>query len=35
MNVLSDDVLISVPTKCSEWVVYAERVTYSNKNECI
>ena len=24
----SDDVLISVLTKCGEWVVYAERVTY-------
>jgi len=25
---LSDDVLISASTKCGDWVVYAERVTY-------
>ena len=28
INVLSDGVLISVSTKCGEWVVYPERVTY-------
>ena len=28
INELSDGVLISVSTKCSEWLVYPERVTY-------
>ena len=28
INVFSDGVLISVSTKCGEWVVYPERVTY-------
>jgi len=32
MNVLSDGVLISVSTKCGEWVVYPEKVTYFNDN---
>jgi len=27
INVLSDSVLISVSTKCGEWVVYLERVS--------
>ena len=29
INVFSDGVLISVSTKCGEWVVYPERVTYN------
>ena len=28
MNVLSDCLIISVSTKCGEWVVYSERVTF-------
>jgi len=28
MKVLSDCLIISVSTKCGEWVVYSERVTF-------